>query len=75
MNKLLLGFLYGFFAQVITFLQLQGGIKFNWFQKYPIITLMASIPISWLYLKSVGYFVESFSGEIWPSRLIGFGIV
>ncbi len=74
MNKLLLGFLYGFFAQVITFLQLQGGIKFNWFQKYPIITLMASIPISWLYLKSVGYFVESFSGEIWPSRLIGFGL-
>ena len=33
-----------------------------------------SIPIAWLYIKSVEYFVESFNGEIWPSRLIGFGI-
>lgn len=74
MNKLLLGFLYGLLAQIITFLQLQGGIKYNWYSKYPILTLSLALPISWLYLKSVGYFVESFNGEIWPSRLIGFGI-
>lgn len=74
MNKLFLGFITGLLAQIITFLQLQGGIKYSWFEKYPIATLTASIPISWLYLKSVGYFVDSFNGEIWPSRLIGFGI-
>lgn len=74
MNRLLYGFLYGLLAQIITFLQLQGGIKYGWYNRYPLLVLAASIPISWLYIKSVGYFVDSFNGEIWPSRLIGFGI-
>jgi hypothetical protein len=74
MNKLLLGFVYGLIAQILTFLQLQGNIKWNWYERYPIILLSVSIPISWLYIKSVEYFVHSFNGEIWPSRLIGFSI-
>lgn len=74
MNKLLLGFIYGLFAQILTFLQLQGGIKYDWTKKYPIGILLIAIPISWLYIKSVENFVYSFNGEIWPSRLIGFGI-
>jgi multidrug transporter EmrE-like cation transporter len=74
MNKLLLGFVYGFIAQVLTFLQLQGNIKWNWYHKYPIIMLGMAVPISWLYIKSVEAFVHSFNGEIWPSRLIGFAI-
>ena len=74
MNKLFLGFVYGFIAQVLTFLQLQGNIKWNWYERYPFIILGMSIPISWLYIKSVEYFVYGFNGEIWPSRLIGFGI-
>jgi hypothetical protein len=74
MNKLLLGFVYGFIAQVLTFLQLQGNIKWNWYQRYPFIILGVAIPISWLYIKSVEAFVHNFNGEIWPSRLIGFAI-
>ena len=74
MNKLLLGFVYGLLAQIFTFLQLQGGVKYGWFQKYPIITLLTSIPMGWLFLKSVENLVGHFNGEIWPSRLIGFGI-
>ena len=74
MNKLFLGFVYGFIAQVLTFLQLQGNIKWNWYERYPFIILGISIPISWLYIKSVEAFVYSFNGDIWPSRLIGFGI-
>lgn len=74
MNKLLLGFLYGLLAQIITFLQLQGNIKWNWYERYPIIVLSMSIPMAWLYIKSVESFVEHFNGEIWPSRLLGFGI-
>lgn len=74
MNKLFLGFVYGLFAQVLTFLQLQGGVKYGWFVKYPIITVLASIPMGWLFLKSVENLVGYFNGEIWPSRLIGFGI-
>ena len=74
MNKLLLGFIYGFIAQVITFLQLQGNIKWNWYARYPYIILGIAVPISWLFIKSVENFVGYFDGEIWPSRLIGFAI-
>ncbi len=58
-------------AQVLTFLQLQGSIKYGWYEKYPIIIILASIPSGWLFLKSVQHFVLAFNGEIWPSRLIG----
>ena len=74
MNKLLLGIVFGFLAQIITFLQLQGNIKYNWYQRFPILVLATAIPISWLFIKSVESFVLAFNGEIWPSRLIGFAI-
>lgn len=68
------GCIYGTLAQIITFLQLQGNIKYGWFAKYPILILASAIPISWMFIKSVECFVEAYNGEIWPSRLIGFGI-
>lgn len=68
------GVLYGVIAQILTFLQLQGNIKYGWFQKYPIIMLLAAMPISYLFIKSVEYFVVAYNGEIWPSRLLGFGL-
>ena len=75
MIKLILeGALYGTIAQVITFLQLQGNIKYGWFAKYPIPTLLLAVPISFFFIKSVECFVLAYNGEIWPSRLIGFGI-
>ncbi len=74
MNRLLIGIFYGILGQVLSFLQLQGSIKYGWYQKYPIIILLSSIPASWFYLKSVEALVEMFNGELWPSRLIGFGI-
>lgn len=72
--KLLYGFIYGFIAHLITFLQLQGNIKYGWFQKYPIILLLSGIPISYCFIKSAEYLVAVYDGQIWPSRLIGFGI-
>ena len=74
MNRLLTGIVYGILGQVLSFLQLQGSIKYGWYTKYPIIILLSSIPASWFYLKSVEAFVYEFNGDIWPSRLIGFGI-
>ena len=71
---ILKGIMYGFIAQVITFIQLQGNVKYNWYQKYPILVLGAAIPISWLFIKSVEHLVIAYNGEIWPSRLIGFAI-
>jgi multidrug transporter EmrE-like cation transporter len=72
--KLVYGLIYGLVAQVLTFLQLQGNIKYGWFQKYPIIVLISAAPISYCFIKSVEYIVAAYGGEIWPSRLIGFGV-
>jgi multidrug transporter EmrE-like cation transporter len=72
--NLFYGVLYGIIAQIITFLQLQGNIKYGWFHKYPLIVLASAVPISYLFIKSVEHLVKEYNGELWPSRLIGFGI-
>ena len=74
MNRLLVGIFYGILGQIFSFLQLQGSVKYGWFQKYPIIILLSSIPAAWFYIKSVESLVDWAGGELWPSRLIGFGI-
>ena len=74
MQNLVFGILYGIIGQVGSFLQLQGGIKYNWYPKYLWVSMLAAVPLSWFYLKSVRYFIAAFEGEIWPSRLIGFSI-
>jgi len=55
-------------------MQFQGAIKYNWNQKYFWLLLFTSVPIGYFYMKSVERFVVAFNGEIWPSRLIGFGL-
>jgi hypothetical protein len=72
--NLLKGFIYGLFAQIFTFLQLQGQIKIEWFKNNIFLVACMGIPISLLFMYSVRYFVEAYDGQIWPSRLIGFGI-
>jgi hypothetical protein len=74
MNRLLQGIFYGIFGQLLSFLQLQGSIKYGWFQKYPILVLLSALPSTWLYIKSVEHLVAWGDGQLWPSRLIGFGI-
>ncbi len=74
MNRLLSGILYGILGQIFSFMQLQGSVKYNWFQKYPILILLSAIPATWFYIKSVESLVMWGDGQLWPSRLIGFGI-
>ena len=74
LQKIFLGILFGILGQVGTFLQLQGSYKYGWYQKYYWWVILASVPLGWLYIKSVNYFIEAFDGQIWPSRLIGFGV-
>ena len=68
------GILWGLLGQIGSFMQLQGAIKYNWTEKYFWLVLIVSTPISYFYMKSVDRFVIAFDGEIWPSRLIGFGL-
>ena len=72
--NLIYGILYGICGQVIFFMQLQGSIKYNWYHKYPILVLLSALPSTWLYIKSVDNLVIWGDGQLWPSRLIGFGI-
>jgi multidrug transporter EmrE-like cation transporter len=72
--QLLKGFIFGLIAQVLTFFQLQGQIKYEWFKNNPLIIALIGVPISLLFMYSVRNFVAAYDGQIWPSRLIGFGI-
>jgi hypothetical protein len=74
MSKLFIGIIYATIAQILTYLQLQGNIRWNWYQKYPIVIYAMSIPMTFLYIKSVEYFVYAFNGQVYPSRLIGFSV-
>jgi hypothetical protein len=74
LQKILLGILFGLLGQIGTFMQLQGSYKYGWYDKYYWIVILSSVPLGWLYIKSVNYFIEAFDGQIWPSRLIGFGV-
>lgn len=73
-SKILLGILFGIIGQVGTFLQLQGGYKYGWYNDHKWIIILASIPLGWVYIQSVNYFIAGFGGQIWPSRLVGFGV-
>lgn len=72
--NLFYGILFGILGQVGSFLQLQGGIRYGWYPKYLWISLLAAVPLSWFYLKSVEYFIKAFDGQVYPSRLLGFSI-
>jgi hypothetical protein len=73
-SKIFLGILFGIIGQVGTFCQLQVSYKFGWYEKYPWIVILFSIPLGWFYILSVNNFFKGFGGQIWPSRLVGFGV-
>ena len=66
--------MYGLLGQVGSFMQLQGAMKLGWYPKYFWPMMLLSIPLSIAYVKSVEHFVNAFNGQLWPSRLIGFGL-
>jgi hypothetical protein len=72
--KFIIGFSFGVLAQVLTFVQLQGQFRWEWFKQHPMIISLMGVPISFLYIMSVKYLVDHFEGELWPSRLLGFSI-
>jgi hypothetical protein len=73
-NKVFLGILFGIIGQVGTFCQLQVSYKYGWYDKHPWLVILASVPLGWVYILSVNNFIQGFNGQIWPSRLLGFGV-
>jgi multidrug transporter EmrE-like cation transporter len=72
--NIIYGIIWGVLAQIATFMQLQGQLKYEWMKQYTWIVVLMGIPISFMFMQSVKHFVLAFGGEIWPSRLLGFGI-
>ena len=58
----------------MTFLQLQGQLRYNVLKNNTWFVVLLGLPISYLFMISVKHFVAAYDGQIWPSRLIGFGI-
>ena len=73
-KDLVVGMFFGFLAQIATFFQLQGPLKYEWFKNHYWLTVLMGIPISMLFMYSVKNMVTAFDGQMWPSRLIGFSI-
>ena len=72
--NLLIGIIFGVLAQTLTFLQLQGQMKYTWFKNNYWLVVLMGIPISMLFMYSVKNMITAFNGQMWPSRLIGFSI-
>jgi hypothetical protein len=74
MNNWIQGILWGIIAQISTFYQFQGPIKYQWMRDHIWVLWLCGIPISFFYMTSVRHLIDAFNGELWPSRLIGFVI-
>jgi multidrug transporter EmrE-like cation transporter len=74
LSKVLIATIVMILGQIGSFMQLQGAIKYGWYEKYMWIILLSSVPISYLYIVAVRMYVDGFGGQIWPSRLIGFAL-
>jgi hypothetical protein len=74
LSKVIIATVLMILGQIGSFMQLQGAIKYGWYEKYLWVILLSSVPVSYLYIKSVNLYVQGFGGQIWPSRLIGFAL-
>jgi len=68
------GILWGTLAQVLIFIQIQGSLKYQFLQDHRFWVLMMGVPVSWIFMESVKHLVGWADGQLWPSRLIGFGV-
>ena len=75
LNKLLLGILCFAFGQVIIWYQTNGQFISKWVKEHPfIMAATLGVPISYSFIMGTKYIVEHFNGQLWPGRLLGFGI-
>lgn len=74
MQYFVLGVLYGIIGQVLSFIQLQAGIKWGWTEKYSWALMLLGLPISLSFMNSVKNFILAFDGQIYPSRILGFAV-
>ena len=74
LNRLVYGIFLMLIAQVLTFYQMQGPLKFESFKNNYWLVILMGIPLSMLYVESIWQIVTFYNGLVWPGRLIGFGV-
>ena len=73
-SSLIYGVLLFFGAHIITWFQLNGQFKWDWFVKNEWLMVLVGVRISFLYIWATKYSVNGFGGLLWPTRFIGFGV-
>lgn len=71
--KIVYAMLLAAFAQVLSFVQLQGQIAWKFPREHPMIMMLLGLPISYIFIKVTKLFNEHYDAN-WPGRLIGFGV-
>jgi hypothetical protein len=73
-----MNFLYGvlllIFGQVLTFFQIQGHLKYDFFKNNQWFSVLLGIPISIIFMVGINMLIRHYGGALWPSRIIGFSI-
>ena len=72
--NILYGILLFLLGHIITFFQLNGQFKWEWFVKQEWVLALIGIPVSLIYIWGTKYTVDGMGGLLWPTRFIGFGI-
>jgi len=72
--KLIAGSLLFLLGQVLVWYQINGQFISTWMKEHPLAVSFLGIPISYVYIYATQYLVESFNGDMWPQRLIGFSM-
>jgi NO-binding membrane sensor protein with MHYT domain len=72
--KLVVSILLLILGQVISFFQLQGHMKYEWFKNNLWAGVLLGLPISAIFMLAISLLVKHYDGQLWPSRIIGFSI-
>lgn len=61
-------------SQIFTFYQLQGHAWSKWIKDNPFLMSVLGVPFTYYTIKAARIMIESYDGQSWPNRLIGFGL-
>ena len=74
-NRIFIAIILFIIANILTWFQVNSQFLWTWWKEHPIITILIySIPTSFSFFYAWKLGVEAMSGELWPVRMIGFGI-
>jgi hypothetical protein len=72
--RLLTGILLITLGQILSFIQLQGYLKYDYLKNNLWIPILLGIPTSAIFIYGIKILTKYYNGELWPSRIIGFSI-